>query len=76
MAFSETTVALFCALMGLDFFSWDQVGLISERTILVILVPKKPAMIKWVVAFSAILLPPLATGLYVYQGHLWDEISE
>ena len=40
-----------------------------------VLVPKK-AMIKWVVAFSAILLPPLTLGLYVYQGHLWDEISE
>ena len=37
--------------------------------------PKK-AMIKWVVAFSAILLLPLTLGLYVYQGHLWDEISE
>ena len=37
--------------------------------------PKK-ALIKWVVAFSAILLPPLTLGLYVYQGHLWDEISE
>lgn len=40
-----------------------------------VLVPKK-AMIKWVVAFSAILLLPLTLGLYVSQGHLWDEISE